>query len=212
MSYVTLGPEMCGLAIAGPASRALLAEVTEADVSAHGMRFMAFCEIDVGLAPVWCGRISFTGDLGYELWMPARYQRYVFDLLREAGTSHGLELFGLLRDRDSRHPPPRDTGSRLSMGPRRPPNETLNDCKHISAFHVVELQDSKSPARFGSVDADVAVLTAFATPFMAMLAMLWHQQRAILKQLGENGERLARIEGYLDLGEARRQIVRRSLG
>ena len=47
---------------------------------------------------------------------------------------------------------------------------------------------------------DVAVLTAFATPFMAMLAILWHQQRAILKQLGENGERLARIEGYLGIG------------
>ena len=50
------------------------------------------------------------------------------------------------------------------------------------------------------MDADVAVLTAFATPFMAMLAILWHQQRAILKQLGENGERLARIEGYLGIG------------
>ena len=94
-SYLTLGPEMCGLAIAGPASRALLAEVTGADVSAHGMRFMAFAEMDAGQAPVWCGRISFTGDLGYELWMPARYQRYVFDLLRSAGEAHGLELFGL---------------------------------------------------------------------------------------------------------------------
>ena len=93
--YRTLGVEMCGLAIAGPEARALLADVTDADVSAHGMRFMAFTEMDVGLAPVWCGRISFTGDLGYELWMPARYQRYVFDLLREAGQSHGLELFGL---------------------------------------------------------------------------------------------------------------------
>ena len=95
VSYQTLGAEMCGLAIAGPASRALLAEVTDADVSAHGMRFMDFAELDLGLAPVWCGRISFTGDLGYELWMPARYQRYVFDLLREAGSAHGLELFGL---------------------------------------------------------------------------------------------------------------------
>ena len=35
---------------------------------------------------------------------------------------------------------------------------------------------------------------------MAMLAMLWHQQRAILKQLGGNGQRLARIEGYLARG------------
>ena len=95
VSCLTLGAEMCGLAIAGPASRALLADVTGADVSAHGMRFMAFVEMDAGLAPVWCGRISFTGDLGYELWMPARYQRYVFDLLRSAGEAHGLELFGL---------------------------------------------------------------------------------------------------------------------
>ena len=95
VSYRTLGAEMCGLAIAGPAARPLLAAVTDADVSAHGMRFMAFGEMEVGLAPVWCGRISFTGDLGYELWMPARYQRYVFDLLRSAGQVHGLELFGL---------------------------------------------------------------------------------------------------------------------
>ena len=64
VSYRTLGAELCGLAIAGPASRTLLEEVTDADVSAHGMRFMAFAEMDAGLAPVWCGRISFTGGPG----------------------------------------------------------------------------------------------------------------------------------------------------
>ena len=47
---------------------------------------------------------------------------------------------------------------------------------------------------------DVALLAAFATPFMAMLAMLWHQQRSILKMLSEIGERLARIEGFLRIG------------
>ena len=95
VGYSTLGVEMCGLAVAGPSSRALLAELTEADLSPQGMRFMDFAEISVGLAPVWCGRISFTGDLGYELWMPARYQRHVFDLLCAAGEAHGLRLFGL---------------------------------------------------------------------------------------------------------------------
>ena len=35
---------------------------------------------------------------------------------------------------------------------------------------------------------------------MAMLAMLWHQQRAILRKVGENGERLSRIEGFLGIG------------
>ncbi len=95
VQYRTLGAEMCGLSIAGPGARALLADVTDIDVSNFAMRFMSFGEIEVGWAPVWCGRITFTGDLGYELWMPARYQRYVFDLLTEAGKAHGLELFGL---------------------------------------------------------------------------------------------------------------------
>ena len=47
---------------------------------------------------------------------------------------------------------------------------------------------------------DVALLTSFATPFMGMLAMLSHQQRPILKQLSDIGERLARIEGYRGIG------------
>ena len=97
VSYLTLGPEMCGLAIAGPASRELLAEVTHADVSAHGMRFMAFGEMEVGLAPVWCGRISFTGDLGYELWMPARYQRYVPAELASSSGGFEIEIVGTRR-------------------------------------------------------------------------------------------------------------------
>ena len=93
--YDTLGFEMCGLSIAGPNARALLEAVTDADVSQNGMRFMAFKEINIGLAPVWCGRVTFTGDLGYEFWMPARYQRYVYEVLREAGTEFGLQMFGL---------------------------------------------------------------------------------------------------------------------
>ena len=93
--YETLGVEMCGLSIAGPNARALLEKVTDVDVSQNGMRFMAFAEINIGLAPVWCGRVTFTGDLGYEFWMPARYQRYVYEVLREAGEEFGLRMFGL---------------------------------------------------------------------------------------------------------------------
>ena len=47
---------------------------------------------------------------------------------------------------------------------------------------------------------DVAMLAAFATPFMATPPMLWHQQRTILKKLSEIGERLASMEGYLRMG------------
>lgn len=93
--YRTLGWEMTGLSIAGPNARALLETVTDADVSAPGFRFMAFRELTIGLAPVWCGRVTFTGDLGYEFWMPARYQRYVYEQLRAAGEAFDLRLFGL---------------------------------------------------------------------------------------------------------------------
>ena len=95
VSVETLGAEMCGLSIAGPNSRALLEKLTGSDVSVNGMRFMAFSELSIGVAPVWCGRVTFTGDLGYEFWMPARYQRYVYQQLLGAGEEFGLRHFGL---------------------------------------------------------------------------------------------------------------------
>lgn len=93
--YRTLGSQMCGIAIAGPKSRALLSEATDADVSDEAMRFGSFTALDVGWARVWCARLSYTGELGYELWTDASYLRHVFDLLVTRGRSHGLRLFGL---------------------------------------------------------------------------------------------------------------------
>ncbi len=94
VTYRTLGYEMCGLSIAGPKSRELLERLTDTDVSAEGFRFMAFKALELGWANVMCGRVTFSGDLGYEFWMPASYQRYVFDLLMDAGTDLGIRLFG----------------------------------------------------------------------------------------------------------------------
>lgn len=95
VTYQTLGWEMCGLSIAGPHARTLLERVTDADVSAEEFRFMDFKKLNIGLSSVWCGRVSFTGDLGYEFWMPASRQRAVFELIRSEGSDLGLKLFGL---------------------------------------------------------------------------------------------------------------------
>ncbi len=99
VAYETLGWETCGLSIAGPRSRELLERLTggesQFDSSADGFRFMDFRACDLGHVPVWCGRVTFTGDLGYEFWMPASYQRAAYDLIREAGEDLGLKLFGL---------------------------------------------------------------------------------------------------------------------
>lgn len=92
--YVTHGYEMTGLSIAGPNSRALLEKLTNADVSPVVFRFMDFRRMDVGMVPLYCGRVTFTGDLGYEFWMPASYQRHVFDLIRDAGKEFDMTLFG----------------------------------------------------------------------------------------------------------------------
>ena len=95
----SFGPDLCGLAIAGPRSRDLLAAVSggnPADPSADPQRlsFLDFRTLDVGMHRCLVGRISYTGDLGYELWMPPADQVQVFDRLMAAGEAFGLRLFG----------------------------------------------------------------------------------------------------------------------
>jgi len=89
-----LGLGRVGLAMAGPKARAVLAKVTRADVSNEAFPFMAVARMDIGMAPCIVGRISYTGDLGYEIWMAPEYQRHVFQILREAGDEFGIGLFG----------------------------------------------------------------------------------------------------------------------
>lgn len=89
------GSSMVGLSIAGPHSRDLLAAVSGSDVSNDSFRFMTIRLMDIGHANVRVGRVSFTGDLGYEIWMAPDYQRYVFETLMKAGEQFGLRLFGL---------------------------------------------------------------------------------------------------------------------
>ncbi|WP_117191713.1 GcvT family protein [Rhizobium terrae] len=86
---------LLGLSVAGPKARDVLQKLTHLDLSDAAFPFMAIRELDLGMAPVVLGRVSYTGDLGYELWMKPEYQRYLFDLLMEAGAGFGITLFGL---------------------------------------------------------------------------------------------------------------------
>jgi len=83
-----------GLSVAGPRSRALLEELVREDLSSAKFPFLSFRRMDVGMIPALVGRISFTGDLGYEIWVTSEYQRALYDLLTGAGAGHGLKLFG----------------------------------------------------------------------------------------------------------------------
>jgi dimethylglycine dehydrogenase len=90
----TCGNELTGLSIAGPASRAVLAELCDIDVSNEGLAFLDFRDTWVGSVPCLVGRVSFTGDLGYELWCSASFQQQLFDAVMAAGVEHGIRPFG----------------------------------------------------------------------------------------------------------------------
>jgi heterotetrameric sarcosine oxidase gamma subunit len=81
--------------IQGPRSRELLASVTSADVSNEAFPFRTAAEIDIGFARVLCIRITYLGELGYELYIPAEQAVHVYDRLVQAGSAAGLRHAGL---------------------------------------------------------------------------------------------------------------------
>ena len=85
---------LLGLSVAGPNSRAILEELTGEDLSNDAFPFLAIRPLELDLVPTLTGRISYTGDLGYEIWTEAPYLLRLFRALRRAGEPHGLRLFG----------------------------------------------------------------------------------------------------------------------
>ena len=86
---------LVGLSIAGPNARKVLEQICDIDVSNEAFRFMDSREIDVNGAPCIVNRISYTGDLGYEIWMVPAYQRKVYDGIKAAGLAFNIVDFGM---------------------------------------------------------------------------------------------------------------------
>jgi 4-methylaminobutanoate oxidase (formaldehyde-forming) len=85
----------CQINVQGPRSRDLLQTLTSADLSNEAFPFRAVREIDIGFARALCIRITYVGELGYELYIPAEQAAHVYDRLVEAGASFGLRHAGL---------------------------------------------------------------------------------------------------------------------
>jgi dimethylglycine dehydrogenase len=86
---------LVGLSIAGPKSRDVLQALTDEDVSNAAFRFMDIRAMDIANCPAIINRVTYTGDLGYEIWVAPEYQRRLFAKIKEAGKPHGLVLFGM---------------------------------------------------------------------------------------------------------------------
>ncbi len=87
--------EYPGLSIAGPQARALLQKLVRDDVSNAAFPFLSFRKMNVGRIPALVGRVSFTGELGYEIWVKPEYLRALHATLLEAGGPLGLKEFGM---------------------------------------------------------------------------------------------------------------------
>jgi dimethylglycine dehydrogenase len=94
VSVRPIATERVGFALAGPRAREVLAALTDEDVSAAALRFFDLRRIDVGTVPAWVARVSFTGELGFELYVDAAYELALYEALTRAGADHGLVDFG----------------------------------------------------------------------------------------------------------------------
>ncbi|MDA0298651.1 MAG: FAD-dependent oxidoreductase, partial [Actinobacteria bacterium] len=92
--FETLSLSMVGLTVAGPRSRDVLQKLTHTSLATKDFPFMSFRRVNIGMAPVWLSRMTYTGDLGYEIWIAPEYQRYLFDLIWDAGKEFDMRLFG----------------------------------------------------------------------------------------------------------------------
>ena len=86
--------EYAQIAVAGPKSRHLLEKLGGMDVSAETLPFMAFADGTLGGFPVRVHRISFSGELSYELAVPASYGLQLWQKLIEAGAEFGVQPYG----------------------------------------------------------------------------------------------------------------------
>jgi len=132
------------LPVMGPKSRDLLREVTDADLSLEGFPFATAREIEIGYAHVLAQRMTYVGELGWELYIPTEFAPDVFDRIVAAGEAFGLKLCGL---------------------------HTLDTCRIEKAFRHFghDITDEDSP-----VEAGLTFACAFdkAVPFIGRDAVL----------------------------------------
>ena len=92
-AYENISDRRTGFQIAGPKARDILAACTRTDIS--DMKFMDVRRMCVGMADCIVQRVSYTGDLGFEIYCDAIAQRQLWNTLWAAGEPHGMTPFGM---------------------------------------------------------------------------------------------------------------------
>ena len=90
---VTHGYSM--LAVMGPKARDLMADLSDADFSNEAFPFSTAQDIDLAYTRCMAVRMSYVGELGWELYIPTNHTLAAFDTIMEKGKKHGLKLVGM---------------------------------------------------------------------------------------------------------------------
>src|SRR5688572_15247672 len=96
---VDLTSSWCTLGLWGPRARDILGDVTSDDISHEGFPFASCRTIEIGSLRVLASRISYVGDLGWELYVPIEQGAKLWDVVWEAGRAHravpaGIGVYG----------------------------------------------------------------------------------------------------------------------
>ncbi len=86
---------LCTVGLWGPSAREVLASVTEDDVSDAGFPFAYTKALRIKEIPVWALRISYVGELGWEIYTAAEHGEKLWDILWEAGQAHRVVPVGI---------------------------------------------------------------------------------------------------------------------
>ena len=90
-----ISKQRIGFQIAGPNAQELLSRVTRADVSTAAFAFLCVREMDIGQCQAIVQRVSYSGDRGYEIYVPWHNQVALYHILTAAGSDLGLRPFGM---------------------------------------------------------------------------------------------------------------------
>ena len=82
------------MAISGPQSRELLSRICRDDVAAESLKFRDIKETHVAGVPCILNRLSFTGELGFEIYVAPHFQLKLFEEIEDCGKDLDLQLYG----------------------------------------------------------------------------------------------------------------------
>ena len=95
VAVASVTAQWAGMSLAGPRAREVLAQIIDgADVGAGALPFMGLCEVEAGDIPVTVARLSFSGELAFELFCPADRGRDLWERVIAAGAPMGLVPYG----------------------------------------------------------------------------------------------------------------------